>query len=42
MEEVLEIADIKELVEMIMDIPDGVMLEVEFGEEDADDRREGI
>lgn len=42
MEEVLEIDDIKELVEMIMDIPDGVMLEVEFGEEDADDRREGI
>lgn len=42
MEEVLEIDDVKELVEMIMDIPDGVMLEVEFGEEDADDRREGI
>lgn len=42
MEEVLEIDDVKELVEMIMDIPDGIMLEVEFGEEDADDRGEGI
>lgn len=42
MEEVLEIDDVKELVEMIMDIPDGVMLEVELGEEDADDRGEGI
>lgn len=42
MEEVLKVKDVKELVDMIMDIPDGVMLEVELGEEDADDRREGI
>ena len=42
MEEVVEIDDIKTLIEMITDIPDGVMLEVELGEEDADDRREGI
>ena len=42
MEEVLEVKDVSELVEMIIDIPDGVMLEVEIGEEDADDRREGI
>ncbi|MEE1351807.1 MAG: hypothetical protein UHM23_07125 [Clostridia bacterium] len=42
MEEVLEIDNVKELVEMIIDIPDGVMLEVELGEEDADDRREGV
>ena len=34
--------NVKELVEMIIDIPDGVMLEVELGEEDADDRREGV
>jgi hypothetical protein len=25
-----------------MDMPDGVMLEVELGEEEADDRREGV
>jgi|InofroStandDraft_1065614.scaffolds.fasta_scaffold31798_2 hypothetical protein len=42
MEEVVEIDDINTLIEMITDIPDGVMLEVELGEEDADDRREGI
>ena len=30
------------LVTLITDIPDGVMLEVELGEEDADDRREGV
>jgi hypothetical protein len=42
MEEVLEIDNVKELVDMIIDIPDGVMLEVELGEEDADDRREGV
>ena len=42
MEEVLEVKDVSELVEMIIDIPDGVMLEVELGEEDADDRREGV
>lgn len=42
MEEVIEVDDIKALIEMIMDIPDGVMLEVELGEEDADDRREGV
>lgn len=42
MEEVVEIDDINTLIEMITDIPDGVMLEVELGGEDADDRREGI
>ena len=42
MEEVIEIDDINALIELITDIPDGVMLEVELGEEDADDRREGI
>ena len=42
MEEVLEVKDVSELVEMIIDIPNGVMLEVELGEEDADDRREGV
>ncbi|WP_277613453.1 hypothetical protein [Hominisplanchenecus murintestinalis] len=42
MEEVVEIDDINTLIEMITDIPDGVMLEIELGEEDADDRREGI
>jgi len=42
MEEVVEIDDINTLIEMITDIPDGVMLEVELGEEDADDRREGV
>ncbi len=42
MEEVIEVDDIKALIEIIMDIPDGVMLEVELGEEDADDRREGV
>ena len=42
MEEVLEIDNVKELVDMITDMPDGVMLEVELGEEDADDRREDI
>lgn len=42
MEEVIEVDDINQLVELISDIPDGVMLEVELGEEDADDRREGV
>lgn len=42
MEEVIEVDDIKALIEIIMDIPDGVMLEVALGEEDADDRREGV
>lgn len=42
MEEVIEVDDIKALIEIIMDIPDGVMLEVELGEEDTDDRREGV
>jgi hypothetical protein len=41
-EEVIEVNDIRELAQMIMDMPDGVMLEVELGEEEADDRREGI
>jgi hypothetical protein len=41
-EEVIEVNDIRELAQMIMDMPDGVMLEVELGEEDADDRREGV
>jgi hypothetical protein len=41
-EEVIEVKDIRELTQMIMDMPDGVMLEVELGEEEADDRREGI
>ena len=42
MEEVLEVEDIKALIDMITDIPEGVMLEVELGEEDADDRRESV
>ena len=42
MEEVIEIDDINALVEMITDIHDGVMLEVEIGEEDADYRIEGF
>lgn len=42
MEEVIEVDDIKKLIELITDIPDGVMLEVELGEEDADDRRESV
>jgi hypothetical protein len=41
-EEVVEITDIRELIQMIVDMPDGVMLEVELGEEDADGRREGV
>jgi hypothetical protein len=41
-EEVIEVKDIRELTKMIMDMPDGVMLEVELGEEDVDDRREGV
>lgn len=42
MVEVIEVDDINQLVELISDIPDGVMLEVELGKEDADDRREGV
>ncbi len=42
MDEVLEVDSIEALIAMITDMPDGVMLEVELGEEDADDRREDI
>jgi hypothetical protein len=42
MEEVIEVDDIRTLIQMIMDIPDGVMLEVELGEEDEDGRRTGV
>lgn len=42
MPDVIEVGSIEELVQLINDMPDGVMVEVELGEEDADDRREGI
>lgn len=42
MDEVLEVKSIEELISLITDIPDGVMLEIDLGEGDADDRREDI
>ncbi len=42
MDEVLEVESIEELISLITDIPDGVMLEIDLGEENADDWREGI
>ena len=42
MDEVLEVESIEELISLITDIPDGVMLEIDLGEENADDRRENI
>ncbi len=42
MPEVTEVESIEELIQLITDMPEGVMIEVELGEEDADDRREGI
>lgn len=42
MPEVIEVGSIEELIQLITDMPDGVMVEVELREEDADDRREGI
>jgi hypothetical protein len=35
MEEVIEVEDIRTLARMITDIPNGVMLEVELGEEET-------
>ena len=42
MPDVIEVGSIEELVQLITEMPDGVMVEGEFGEEDADDWREGI
>lgn len=42
MPDVIEVGSIEELVQLITEMPDGVIVEVEFGEEDADDWREGI
>lgn len=42
MPEVTEVESIEELIQLITDMPEGVMIEVELGEEDADDWREGI
>ena len=33
----IEITDINELVRLIMDTPDGVILEIEIGEDDEDE-----
>lgn len=42
MADVIEVETIEELVDLIMDMPEGVMIEVDLGEEDADGRREGV
>ena len=42
MPDVIEVGSIEELVQLITDMPEGVMVEVELGEENADDWREGI
>lgn len=42
MPEVKEVGSIEELIQLITGMPEGVMVEVELGEEDADDRGEGI
>ena len=42
MADVIEVETIEELVDLIMDMPEGVMIEVDLGEEDADGRGEGV
>lgn len=42
MEDVIEVKTIDELINLIENMPDGVMVEVDLGEEEVDGRREGI
>ena len=42
MPEVTEVGSIEELIQLITDMPEGVMVEVDLGEEDANDWGEGI